>query len=99
VSWTARRQRVAGSDGYGARAAVVAMTLLRCARGGSPFLRFAAALGGLAIDELADQLLQHDRRLREGNRIAALQHFAVRTRLEPDVLLAEQPGGENRRRG
>src|SRR5688500_17817842 len=54
------------------------------------------AFGGLAVEELADQLLEDDRRLRELQRFAVGEIGAVAARFEPDVLLTEQPGGQYR---
>src|SRR5689334_19550095 len=52
------------------------------------------AFSRLVEQELADQVLEHHRRLREPQPVAALQHHAVAARLQPDVLLAEDAGGE-----
>src|SRR5258708_37010155 len=62
------------------------------------FLSLRLALSRLVEQELADQVLEHDRRLREAQTVAVLQHHAVAARFEPDVLLAEDPGGEDLRR-
>ena len=51
----------------------------------------------LVEQELADQLLQHDRRLRLGDAAAVGEHLRVAARIEADVHLAEQARGEDRR--
>src|SRR5690606_30645632 len=56
-------------------------------------------LGGAAVEELADQVLEDHRRLRERDAIALGEHLFVAARREPDVLLAEQPRREDLRRG
>src|SRR5688500_985805 len=55
------------------------------------------AFGSLAVEELADKLLEHDGRLGELERLAVREVRAVTPGLEPDVLLAEEARGEYRR--
>src|SRR5687768_14334072 len=57
------------------------------------------ALGSLVEEELADEVLQHHRGLREAQPVAALQHHAVAAGLQADVLLAEDARSEDLRRG
>src|SRR5512134_4055285 len=52
-------------------------------------------LGGLVEQELANQILEHHRRLREAQPVAVLEHHAVAAGLEPDVLLAEDSRSED----
>src|SRR5262249_10839699 len=53
----------------------------------------------LVVQELAAQLLDPDRRLRQLERFAVLQVLLIAAAAEADVLLAEQAGGENGSRG
>src|SRR5688572_5897227 len=50
----------------------------------------------LAEQELADQLLQHHRRLGDLDAVALGELLVLAARLEPDVGLAEQPRSEDR---
>jgi len=56
-------------------------------------------LGRLAEEELADQFLQHDGRLRLGDRVARIQRLFFPPDVEADVLLAEQTGRQDRGEG
>src|SRR6185436_16784373 len=51
------------------------------------------SFGCLVEKELADQVLQHYRRLGQAHPVAVLQHHAVAPGLQADVLLAEDAGG------
>src|SRR5688572_6869787 len=52
---------------------------------------------GLAEQELADELLQHHGRLADLDAVARGEHLLVPARFQPDVGLAEQARGEDRR--
>src|SRR5687768_5675942 len=54
---------------------------------------------GLAEQELPDEPLEHHRRLRDGDAVALGELLVVAARLQADIALAQQPRGEDRRRG
>jgi hypothetical protein len=58
-------------------------------------LFFFFTLGGLAVDELIDQVFQHGGRLCAGNLVTVSQVNGVAARFNADVLLALQAGSEN----
>ena len=57
-----------------------------------------ARIRRLVVQELPDQIFQHDRRLRHRNGVAGLEHLVVAARLQADVLLAEQARRQDLRR-
>src|SRR6185436_20583710 len=58
-------------------------------------LLLVLAFRSLVEQKLADQVLQHHRRLREADAVALLQHHAVTAGLEAHVLLAENARGQD----
>src|SRR5204862_6313034 len=60
---------------------------------GASLRRFPGRFGRLAEQELADEVLEHHRRLGQAQAVAVLQHHAVASGLEPDVLLAAESRG------
>ena len=60
--------------------------------------RRRAGVGGLAEEELADQALEHHRRLGLLDAVAGGPHLVGGARLDADVLVAEQAGGEDSQR-
>src|SRR5258706_15941815 len=70
------------------------------ARAGVPVdLLLARVVLRLAEQELADELLQHHRRLRDGDAISRGELLVVAAGVEADVGLAQQARGEDRRGG
>src|SRR5690349_3432772 len=63
----------------------------------SPILIFCFSQRRRLVEqELTDQLLEHDRRLRLGDHAAVREHLRIAAGVEADVHLAEQPRRENR---
>src|SRR5437667_11900806 len=62
---------------------------------GASLRGFLGRFGRLAEQELADEVLGHYRRLGQAQAVAVLQHHAVASGLEPDVLLAEASRGQD----
>ena len=56
-----------------------------------------AGIGSLPGQELADQVLQHDRRLRLRDGVAGIEVLLVAAGFDADVLVAQQPGGQDLR--
>src|SRR5258708_11048093 len=70
------------------------------ARAGVPVDLFLARVFlRLAEQELANQLLQHHRRLRDGDAISRGELLVVAAGVEADVGLAQQARGQDRRGG
>src|SRR6185436_1798372 len=70
----------------------------RTATDGAAFRLLLGLFLGLAEEKLADQSLEHHRRLRERNAVALGELLFLAARLEADVGLAEQARREDRRR-
>ena len=51
--------------------------------------------GGFTVQELADQVLQDDGRLRDLDGVAVLQIVQIAARRQTDILLAQQAGSEH----
>src|SRR5690242_9666952 len=78
---------------------VVIADLSACSRRVRQQRLFGVAFGRLAVQELTDQLFQHDGRLRELDPVVLRQICGIAARLKADVLLAQQARGENRSGG
>src|SRR2546429_7432036 len=56
-----------------------------------------AAASRPAVDELADQAFEDQRRLREVDRLSRFQDLLLAAELQRDVAVAEDSGGDDRR--
>src|SRR6218665_3817499 len=72
-------------------------------RAGTDFMAWGPSFFGsgcrrlcrLVVQELANQILQHNGRLRPGHGIAGLQGLLFQTRIDVEVLLTQQPAGQD----